>query len=95
LFSGLRAAGVDPAGISVDSLIDPVAQAASSVVAEGELRTALAAAIQTVFVIAFIFAALGLVATAFAPTQALGSSSVRPTGDESAGEPVRTTLPGP
>ena len=37
----------------------------------------------------------GLAATAFAPTQELGSSSARPTGAESAGEPVRTTLPGP
>ncbi|MBF8281714.1 MAG: drug resistance transporter, EmrB/QacA subfamily [Anaerolineales bacterium] len=95
LFSGLREAGLDPAGISVDSLLDPVARATSSLNVEGVLRTALAAAIQNVFVIALVAAALGLAATAFAPTQALGSSSARPTGAESAGEPVRTTLPGP
>lgn len=95
LFSSLRAAGVDPAGLSVDSLIDPVAQAASNVVVAGELRTALAAAIQMVFVIAFISAVLGLAATAFAPRQALGSSATRPIEAENVGQAARTTLPGP
>lgn len=67
LAANLSAAGVDPGAIAVDSLLDPVAQAAASVAIEDTLRIALAGAIQGVFVMAFIAAGLGLVATAFAP----------------------------
>lgn len=67
LAARLAEAGLDPAAIAVDSLLDPVARTASSVVWEGTLRNALAGAMQGVFVIAFIAAALGLVATALAP----------------------------
>ncbi len=67
LAANLAAAGVDPAAISVDSLLDPVAQAAASLAMEDTLRSALAGAIQGVFVMAFIAAGLGLLATTLAP----------------------------
>ncbi len=67
LAARLAEAGLDPGAIAVDSLLHPVARTASSVVWEGSLRSALAGAMQGVFVIAFLAAALGLVATAFAP----------------------------
>jgi hypothetical protein len=63
----LAAAGADPAALSVDSLLHPVVRTAGSVVVEGTLRTALAGAMQGVFVIAFLAAALGFMATALAP----------------------------
>jgi hypothetical protein len=63
----LTAAGLDPTVISVDSLLDPLTRTATPLVLEDALRSALAGAIQGVFVIAFIAAALGLVAAAFAP----------------------------
>jgi hypothetical protein len=44
-----------------------VARTAGSIVVEGTLRTALAGAMQDVFVIAFLAAALGFVVTALAP----------------------------
>lgn len=59
--------GIDPAAISLNSLLDPITQATTSVVLEGALRHALAGAIQGVFVIAFVVAVLALVATSFAP----------------------------
>jgi len=77
LFSRLRAAGLNPADVSVNSLLDPVAQANANLVAEGPLRTAIAAAVQSVFVIALIATVLALAATAFAPGQELRSSAAR------------------
>lgn len=67
LAANLAAAGVDPGAIAVDSLLDPVAQAAASLAMEDTLRSALAGAIQSVFVMAFIVAGLGLLATTLAP----------------------------
>lgn len=67
LAAHLLEAGLDPTQISVDTLLDPIAQAATHLVLEATLREALAGAIQGIFVIAFIAAALGLLATAFAP----------------------------
>lgn len=67
LAAHLAEAGLDPTQISVEALLDPIAQAATHLVLEGTLREALTGAIQRVFVIAFIAAALGLLATAFAP----------------------------
>lgn len=61
----LTAAGLGSAGISVQTLVDPIASANQSL--EGPLRTALAGAMQGVFVIALVGAALGLLATFFAP----------------------------
>jgi EmrB/QacA subfamily drug resistance transporter len=63
----LVAAGLDPTALSVDRLLDPVAGAASSAALEGTLQVALAGAMRDVFTTAFIAAALGLLATAFAP----------------------------
>jgi EmrB/QacA subfamily drug resistance transporter len=67
LAAGLAAAGLNPATISVNELLDPLARAGASVTIEGALRDALASAIQGVFVIAFIAAALGLAVTFLAP----------------------------
>jgi len=77
LFSRLRAAGLNPADVSVNSLLDPVAHANANLVVEGPLRTAIAAAVQSVFVIALIATVLALAATAFAPGQELRSSAAR------------------
>ncbi|HWQ83796.1 MAG TPA: MFS transporter [Anaerolineales bacterium] len=65
LAAGLRAAGQDPAAVSLDSLLDPVASA--SLALEGSLRNILAGAISSVFVIAFIAAGCGLLVTLLAP----------------------------
>lgn len=81
LASGLEAAGMDPNSVSLDSLIDPVA--GSSAAIDGALQVALANAIQGVFVIALIAAALALMATFFAPggrikTPAAGKEGQQP-----------------
>ena len=60
----LLAAGLDPSGVSVQSLVDPMA---SSQALDAQLRVALAGAMQGVFLVALVGAALGLVATFFAP----------------------------
>jgi MFS family permease len=94
LASRLAEAGLDPAAISVDSLIDPVAQAASSMAMEGTLRTALAGAIQGVFVIAFIVAALGLLATTFAPSGRIAHLIAQRADGEKSGQPAPTSISG-
>lgn len=83
-------AGLDPTAISLDSLLDPVAQANTSLVLEDTLRSALAGAIQGVFVIAFIAAALGLLATLFAPRGRIDQLIARRSAAETPGqvEPV-------
>jgi EmrB/QacA subfamily drug resistance transporter len=68
----LAAGGVDPASVSLSRLLDPLARsAASAAPLDIVLRGALAVAIQGVFVIAFVAAALGLLATAAAPRGSL------------------------
>jgi EmrB/QacA subfamily drug resistance transporter len=67
LGSLLAASGINPASVSINSLLDPIASAASSALLAGPLRQALAIAIANMFIIAFAAAALALVATAFAP----------------------------
>jgi EmrB/QacA subfamily drug resistance transporter len=94
LASRLTEAELDPAAISIDSLLDPIAQATTSMVLEGTLREALAGAIQGVFVIAFIAAALGLVATAFAPPGRIDQLVAQRTGAKSSGQPARTSASG-
>jgi EmrB/QacA subfamily drug resistance transporter len=84
----LAEAGLDPAAIAVDSLLDPVARTASSVVWEGTLRNALAGAMQGVFVIAFIAAALGLVATALAPPGRIDQLVAQQAGAEHPSQPT-------
>lgn len=67
LISNLKAAGLESAAVSVNSLLNPVAQSASSALSNEALKDALAGAIQGVFVIAFVAAALGLAVTALTP----------------------------
>jgi EmrB/QacA subfamily drug resistance transporter len=67
LARNLQAAGLDPASVSVNSLLDPLAQSSASSALDASLRTALAGATQGVFLLAFIAAVIGLAATAFAP----------------------------
>jgi hypothetical protein len=66
LATALSAAGLDPAAVSLNSLLDPLA-AANSATLDSALRGALAVAMQGVFTIALLAAALGLVVTALAP----------------------------
>jgi EmrB/QacA subfamily drug resistance transporter len=61
----LMTANIDPASVSLDSLIDPVAGA--NLALGGPLRSALAFSIADLFVIAFIAALAGLLVTLFAP----------------------------
>ena len=88
LAARLAEARLDPAVISVDSLLNPLAQTATSLVLEDALRNALAGAIQGVFVIAFIAAALGLVATAFAPPGRIAQLVAQRIGTENTGQSV-------
>ena len=65
LASGLVAEGIDPATVSIDSLIGKVPQ--SAVVLGDALRHALSGAIHGVFIVAFLVALLALAAVTFAP----------------------------
>jgi EmrB/QacA subfamily drug resistance transporter len=65
LAAGLTSAGLDPAAVALDTLIDPLTQSTTTL--DGPLRGALGEAIQGVFVIGLIAAVLGLIATALAP----------------------------
>jgi EmrB/QacA subfamily drug resistance transporter len=67
LAAGLAAAGLDPQAVSVDELMNPVGRSGAAAQVDGALRDALAAGIQTVFVIAFVAAALALLVTFLAP----------------------------
>lgn len=75
LAANLAAAGVDPAAVSVDSLLSPLPQQGGEVAVEGALRTALGSAIQSVFLIALVAAVLGLLVTALAPRRRLQGQS--------------------
>ena len=61
----LMAASIDPASVSLNALIDPVAGA--NLALGGPLRSALAVSIADLFIIAFAAALGGLVVTLFAP----------------------------
>lgn len=67
LATTLTAAGVDPNSVSLNSLLDPLAQNEASAALNDTLRNALSVSIQSVFVIAFIAAALALIACLLAP----------------------------
>jgi MFS family permease len=88
LAAGLTARGLDPAGISLNSLMEP-AEAGTALV--GPLREAMAGAVGGVFVIALIAAVLGLVATAFAPAGRIGKPT--PTPDKPLDAPATTLAP--
>lgn len=62
----LAAAGLDPAGLSVNDLLNPM-QSTASVATEGAVRGALGSAIESVFVVALAGAVLGLAAVLLAP----------------------------
>jgi EmrB/QacA subfamily drug resistance transporter len=85
LNNALTAAGLDPNAISLNSMIEGAETAAVAVT--GPMREAMAVAIQGVFVLAFIAAALGLIATAFAPAGRVGQLGKQPPkGDEAGGQ---------
>jgi len=65
LASSLITAGLDPAIVSLNALLDPVASQTAAI--EGSLRGALAVAIAGLFCIAFSAALAGLIAAIFAP----------------------------
>jgi EmrB/QacA subfamily drug resistance transporter len=94
-FSGLAAAGLDPAGISLNRLLDPVARSGSGAALAGTLRDMLATAIQGVFVIALIAAALGLGVTLIAPGKKIAQLAAERAEAEIAGQPRQTPVPGP
>lgn len=87
LASGLTAAGIDPTTVSLDSLIDPVAETAvANEALDSTLQIALGNAIQGIFWIAFVAAALALIATFFSPSARIGQTTetVSDTVDEAA-----------
>lgn len=65
LARAVMSAGLDSNAITLDSLLDPVGQNASASI--GALRGALTESMQGVFLIAFLSAALGFIATLWAP----------------------------
>ncbi len=67
LVATLAASGMSPDASLVNRLLDPLARSATSAALEGTIRTALAGAVQGIFVIGSIAAGLGLLATALAP----------------------------
>lgn len=84
LSSALTAAGLDPNSVSLDSLVDPLAGSDATSALDGTLRVALGGAIQSVFVAAFIAAALSLLASALAPAGKIGAAS--PPADTASGD---------
>ena len=86
LTNALVAAGLDPNAISLDSMIEGAESAASAVT--GPMRDAMAIAIEGVFILAFIAAALGLIATAFAPAGRIGQMGKKPAPGDDAGAAV-------
>lgn len=74
LASQLLAVGLDPAAVSVNELLEPATAGADLV--NGPLRAALAGAMQSVFVLAFVAAVIGLAVTFLAPQREIQRSSV-------------------
>ncbi len=87
LATSLSAAGVDPTTVSLDSLIDPVAGSNATAAFDHTLQVALGGAIQGVFVIAFIAAALAMVASFFTPGGRVNSAI-----EVSEGEPAVSSV---
>ncbi len=83
LTNALIAAGLDPNAVSLNSLMESAEGAA--VTLTGPMRDAMAIAIEGVFVLAFIAAALGLIATAFAPAGRIGQLGGQPSEGDEAG----------
>lgn len=81
LASALTAVGVDPESISLDSLVEPLEGSDAASILDGTLRVALGGAIQGVFVVAFVAAALSLVVSALAPGGKIGAAKPPSAGD--------------
>jgi hypothetical protein len=92
LAAGLAAAGLDPQSVSVDELMDPMARSGGTVQIDGALRDALAAGIQTVFVIAFVAAALALLVTFLAPAGRIAQLAARRGQGETEGAAAPATM---
>jgi EmrB/QacA subfamily drug resistance transporter len=82
LAGGMLAAGLDPAQVSLNTLLDPIASASASTALDTALRSVLAGAIQGVFWLAFGAAVLGLAATALAPAGRIAQLAARRTQGE-------------
>ena len=97
LAANLTAAGIDPATVSLNSVLTKVAEAPVAVT--GVLRHALAGAIHGVFLVAFLVAALGLVVTFFAPRGTIAQLLARRSGSAAealpGGQPVGADASGP
>lgn len=96
LASSLRGAGVDPASVSVEELLNPLAATTIPPALEETLRVALASAMQWVFMMALVAAILGLVAVAFAPGGRIAQLRARQAGTEGQiNQPVEEQLSQP
>lgn len=80
LASHLAASGLNPAAVSLDSLIDPITGAASTAL-KGPLREALAISIAHMFILAFAAGVAALAVTAFAPGGKIAQLIARQTLD--------------
>jgi Na+/melibiose symporter-like transporter len=84
LATRLAEAGLDPASVSLNSLIDPLARTGAGSLLEATLARALAGAMQGVFMIACVAALLGLVATLLAPAGRIAELAAQRVETESA-----------
>jgi EmrB/QacA subfamily drug resistance transporter len=76
LAARLRAAGLDPQGVSVEGLLDPLGAGAGAIDA-AVLRAALAGALTQVFLATLVLAVVALVVTALAPGGLIADLDVR------------------
>lgn len=89
LTNALIERGLAPDAISFDSLVE----GAESAMVAGPIRESMAVAIQGVFILAFIAAALGLIATAFAPAGRIGQMHQQSAPGEEAAAAVPDLAP--
>jgi predicted MFS family arabinose efflux permease len=95
LLSGLAAAGLDPQTVSAGDLITSTEGAAGTIApVDPSVRVALAAAIRNVFLVAFVAAALGFVASWFAPRGRISDLAAQRTEQGSITAPVKQTTKG-
>jgi MFS family permease len=92
LAAGLASAGIDPQAVSVDELLSPVGRSGAAAQIDGALRDALASGIQTVFIIAFVAAALALLVTFFAPSGRIAQLAARGAQGETEGVAKPATM---
>jgi Na+/melibiose symporter-like transporter len=91
--TSMLAAGLDPTVTSIDSLLNPLPGAASTALT-GMLRALLASSMQNVFIIAFIAAGLGLIATTLAPPGRIAQLIAQRTEAEAIAQPSPTGASG-